>query len=359
MQQRWRVITFGVVGLMMGGLPVAQAQEATQTIDVPAPPSEASAAAVQVENVLTVGETAATSAQEGGTADANALGLGSNTLVEGSTGGSQDGAGTQSGALVELDEGPGEAGDVDVEVTPFDLAVDETSADSRAALARVFLGDVANVSVLHSESHTTYSPGTSTGRSFSDGVHACVAGACEGENADGLELVILHSEAESSGEGGSYVLRLGETTVLDDDDLGEAEDACSVTLGEESAEPLLLELLCVQATGGEGERAATGLEATVANTAILGDTLGAAVVAAAGSGGDAPVTPAPIDLPPRVAPVTAAVVETPAALPPAESTGVLAATGGSLLAALLAGIGLLIGGAALMAPRRRAAAGRV
>jgi hypothetical protein len=347
MKHRWPLVTLGVIAMAVGGAPFAWADQ-TQTVEVPAPPSEAHAVALQVEKVLTIGETAAKSGEKEGTASANALAVGGNPLVAGQTGGSQTSDGTSEGALIELEEGALKEGGTDVEVTPYDLSVKGDKADSRAALARVGVQDIVRVDVLQSESHTTYSRGKSTGKSFSDGVHVCVLGDCK--NGTGLEIVVLHSESASEGKGGSHVLRLNDVTVLSDEQVGAANEACGLTLGQNADPVLFLQALCASAAGGQGTGGSTTqkAEASVANASLLGETAIGNLFDTAASGATAPAPLPPAISAPAAAPeVVAGAVAEQAAAAAALPAAALAVTGSFAFRALMFGLGLLLIGAVI------------
>lgn len=354
MKHRWPLVTLGVIAMAAGGAPFAWA-ETTSTVEVPAPPSEAHAVALQIEEVLTIGETAAKSGESEGTASANALAVGGNPLVAGETGGTQSSEGTSEGALIELEPGALKDGGTDVEVTPYDLSVKGDKADSRAALARVGVQEVVRVDVLQSESHTTYSRGKSTGTSSSDGVHLCVIGDCQ--NGSGLEIVVLHSESASEGKGGSHVLRLNDVTVLTDEQIGTANEACGLTLGQNADPVLFLQALCASAAGGEGAAGSTQkAEASVANVSLLGETAIGNLFDTNASGAIAPLPPAitaPAAAPEVVQGAVAEAAQASAALPAAQ-TEALAFTGSFALRAALFGLGLLLLGAFVRSGRRLA-----
>jgi hypothetical protein len=353
MKHRWPLITLGVIALAAGGAPFAWAD---QTVVVPAPPSEAHAVALQVEKVLTIGETAAKSGPESGSASATALGIAGNPLVAGETGGSQSGDGANDGALIQLEQGPLQQGGTDVEVTPYDVAVKGKNSDSRAALARVGLSSVARLDVLQSESHTTYTEGKSKGTAASDGVHVCVIGDCK--KGSGLEVVVLHSESATEGTGHSYVLRLNDTPVLTDEQVGNANDVCSLTVGKQKDPVLFAQALCAGAVGGQGASGTTteNASSSVANVTALGDQLAGNLFDTAAGGGTAPApilqpaaAPGPAAAPEVVQGAVAAAAENTAALPAA---GALASTGSFALRSLLFGFGLLLVGAAVRMGRR-------
>jgi hypothetical protein len=353
MKKRWLATLVGGAALTAVG--ATNALAADSTVVVPAPPSEASATALQVKGLVTIGQTAARSAQGSGSASATALGIGGNSLVQGKTGGSQSGNGKQEGALIELEKGPLAENGTDVEVTPWDAAVSGPDSTSRAALARVGVGGLVRVDVLHSKSHTTYTQGKSTGTSSSDGVRLCLLGcSSDKDKPGGLEIVVLHSEAESGGTGHSYVAKIGDTRLVSDEDLGNPNDVCSLTVGDKPSQLVFLQALCVSAKGGTGAEQRNEATASVANATLLGDMVVGNLISASGSGGLAPIaTPAPIAAP---AEIVQGAAEVPAALPAAPQA--LAATGAAVMWGLLAGlVTLLLGTALLFAGRRRALAG--
>jgi hypothetical protein len=351
MKHRWPLVTLGVVALAAGGAPFARAAE--ETVVVPAPPSEAHAVALQLEKVLTIGETAASSGQNEGTASANALGVGDNTLI----------AGASDGALVQLEKGPLQEGGTDVEVTPYDVKVGDKTSDSRAALARAGVSSVARLDVLQSESHTTYSQGKSTGTASSDGVHLCVIGDCK--NGGGLEIVVLHSESNSEGVGHSHVLRLNDVTVLTDEQLGSANDVCGLTVGKQADPVLFAQALCAGAVGGQGANGTTTDKAgsSVANVSALGEAAVGNLFDTQVAGGTAPapiLAPAPVAAPaaaPEV--VQGAVAEAAQASAALPAAAALAFTGSFAFRALMFGFGLLLLGAVARMSRRGLAVSRV
>jgi hypothetical protein len=359
MKHRWPLVTLGVMALAAGGAPFAWA--ADQTVVVPAPPSEAHAVALQVEKVLTIGETAAKSGPDSGTASATALGIAGNPLVAGETGGSQSGDGANDGALIELEKGPLQRGGTDVEVTPYDVAVKGKNSDSRAALARAGLSTVARLDVLQSESHTTWTDGKSKGTAASDGVHVCVIGDCQ--KGAGLEVVVLHSESASEGTGHSYVLRLNDTPILTDEQVGKSNELCGLTVGKPKDPVLFAQALCAGAVGGQGASGTTTEKAqsSVANLTALGEQAAGNLFDTSVAGGAAPApilqpaaAPAVPAAPEVVQGAVAQAAEAAAALP---ARGALASTGSFALRGLLFGFGLLLLGAAVRMGRRVGLAG--
>lgn len=352
MKHRWPLVTLGVIALAAGGAPLAFADE----VVVPAPPSEAHAVALQIEKVLTIGETAASSGPNEGTASATALGIAGNPLIAGETGASKSGEGEENGSLIELQQGPLQEGGTDVEVTPYDVAVKGKKSDSRAAAARVGLSQIARVDVLQSESHTTYSSGKSNGTAASDGVHVCVIGDCK--NGSGLEVVVLHSESDSTGSGHSYVIRLNDTPILTDEQIGNANDVCGLTIGK-SKDPLLFaQALCAGAVGGQGTSGTTTEQAgsSVANVSALGEAVVGNLFDTKVAGGTAPapvLAPAPAVTPPAAPEVVqGAVAEAAQASAALPSAGGLAFTGSYPFRALLFGLGMLLLGVLALMGRR-------
>jgi hypothetical protein len=340
MKQRWLAAVVG--GAVLTVLGVINAWAADETVVIPAPPSEASATALQLKDLLTVGQTAARSAQDSGSASATALGVGGNSLVEGKTGGKQSSEGRQDGALLELEKGPLADDGTDVEVTPWDTAVAGHDSDAHAALARVGVGGLVRLDVLHSKSHTTYTQGKSTGTSSSDGARLCVLGcSSDKDKANGLEVVVLHSEAESSGAAHSYVAKIGDTTLLSDEDLGNANDICSLTVGDTS-QPVFLQALCVSAKGGSGTEQRNEATASVAGATVLGGAVVGDLITASGAGGAAPIASPAIALLPPAPELVQGAAAAPAA------SGALAATGAVVMWALVAGLITVLLGAVLL-----------
>ncbi|MBW3537482.1 MAG: hypothetical protein KY395_06915 [Actinobacteria bacterium] len=308
---------------------VAGAQTA-ETTTTPAPPGSSEAVALNVLDIVEVGHTQASASQSSAEGSANALALNGEPVIEGSTGGSQQGPGHNEGSL--LDTGDTPAGRV--MVTPWSVTVEDDgetrSSESDAALLKLVLvnSGVASVNVLHTHSEASHTDERSTGKTSSDGVRANVGG-----EEDGVTVTVLHSETSSEEEGSSsYLLGVNDTKVGTSDSGG----TCVVSA------PGVITLACLQAEGGEGSSSAAAAQAEV-------DALGGApldIVAGTSEFGEGETTPIvdPAELP-RSDDVD--VVATSA------STGSgLAVTGSDVAIGFGAGFALVALGMALLQLRR-------
>ena len=229
---------------------VAGAQTA-ETTTTPAPPGSSEAVALNVLDVAQVGHTKASAGQDSAEGSANALALGGDPVIDGTTGGSQKGAGTNEGSL--LDTGDTPLGRV--MVTPWSVTVDDDgstrSSESDAALLKLILVDsgVASVNVLHTHSEANHTDQRSTGKTTSDGVRANVGG-----EEDGVTVTVLHSETSSEADGNSsFLLGINDTKVGTSDSGG----TCVVNA------PGVITLACLQAEGGESSSSAAAAQASV------------------------------------------------------------------------------------------------
>ena len=213
------------------------------TVSTPAPAGKAQGQAADVAGVVGVGETSAQADQDSASSDANAVTLGGQTVSGGSAkADSSHPTGSDSGSLI----GTGEQPFGDIEVAPYDAkatySADKRTADSSAALAHIILGDSStlDVTVLGSQSHATHDGATSTGRTSADGADVEAGG---GSQNGGLSLILLHSEADSSGKGSSYVANINDNQILTNSD---ANGQCVLAV------PQLVTLSCLSASGGTG-----------------------------------------------------------------------------------------------------------
>ena len=313
-------------------------------VSVPAPPGKASAVAAQVGSLLDVSKTSAVADQTTPTADASVIRIGGQTLL--GLGGSQKGDGQQAGALLDT----GDKGPVRVELAPWAAAVDGTSGPTRhskaAAVARASVASVVKAAVLHSESEASWTDTKSTGSAYSNGVELGVL--------DVLDIVLLHSEVKTEGNGHSYLVSLNGTQIGTDEQLGKSP-LCALTL------PSLLSLSCLTASGGNGTPVPAGTPAPAAAEVAKVDPAGAigmlgpvdAFTAASSSGsGAAPVVTAPA----APAPVVAAaedVRELNPATVAAAPAAALPRTGAALAGLFVSGLVALLGGALLRLTSRR------
>jgi len=285
---------------------------------IPAPPGQASAVAAQVGSLLGVSQTGATAGAGAPSAQATVVSLAGEPLL--GLGGSQTGDGDSAGALADT----GTSLPARVQVAPWHAAASGTGtatrrAKSSAALGRADLPDVVSAGVLTSDSEATDTDQQSTGTAVTNGVDLGLL--------DGFRVVVLHSEADSTGHGHSYLASLNGLELGTDGELGNSP-LCALNA------PGLLGLSCLTATGGTGAGGLTGAAANVVDVTPALDALAAvnpvsAFTASASSG----AAPAPVASPPAPAPAvngtdTSRGME-PAANPPAD-TGIAAQAAGSL-----------------------------
>jgi hypothetical protein len=246
----------------------------TTTVTTPAPSGDASAVAAEVDGIVSAGKTAAHAGPDGGSADADALTVLGNQV----SGGSQKGVGSKSGNLI----GTGETPIGDAEVAPWSAKVENTGGKTHshadAAIAHAKASGLLELWVLHSTSDATWSPESSTGDAESDGA--------EVNALDMLDVKVLHSEAHSTGKGHSDLLVVNGTEIGSSD---QANGSCKLDL-----EPLL-NLLCLQASGGPGKDGLTSAASDVATFDIGGGGLTGTISGSSSSGGAAgtPSTPTP------------------------------------------------------------------
>lgn len=316
--------------LALAALAVASIAAAPATAD--GPDSESGASAVQVQDVATISGTQA-STGDGGSASSTVVGVGGETVV----GGSQEGEGSQSGEIV----GTGETDNGQATVGGWSADVEDDRSSSEASVldARQNEEDGLAVTALRSRSEATKDGGSSA-----SSTGARVSGG-------GNSLTVLHSEANSNGEGGSYLVGINDETRI-----GTSEDAngeCKV-----EADPLA-DVLCLYAgaTSGDGEGedgsgdASTGYGAGVVDSELLDGATGLDLInaetgevpAGDGSGDATPPAGDPDDgtgddsTPPAG--------DTPFT-PAADPSGELPRTGGGIATSLLGLLG--IGGAAAL-----------
>jgi len=251
------LVVFGV------GLLAAPFQAWADTT-TPAPAGSSEAVAAQVGDIIKVGYTQATADQSKGEATATALAVGGKPLSK-ETGGTQKGAGSSKGGL--MDTGATPLGRL--MVTPWEATVTQSSnkrtADSDAALLRLILIDsgTAGVDVLRTRSHAEHNGMESKGSTSSDGAWANVGGK------NGLTVVLLHSETSSSAKGNSsYVASVNGNKILSSDDAG---TSCAIAV------PNVITLGCLNASGGKGASTASVADGN------LGDPKGPRLAVSAGS----------------------------------------------------------------------------
>ena len=246
----------------------------TTTVSTPAPPGDASAVAAEVNGVITVGKTKAHAGSNGGSADADALTVLGNQI----SGGSQNGVGSKEGNLI----GTGATPVGDAEVAPWSAKVSDAGggyqSHADAALAHLNGADLLEVWLLHSQSDATWTPDSSTGDAQSDGAEVSAL--------DMLDIKVLHSEAHSTGKSHSDLLVVNGNEIGSSD---QANGACKLDLSP------VLNLLCLQASGGKGADGLTSSAADVATFDVGGGALTGTISGSSSAGGTAgtPELPTP------------------------------------------------------------------
>lgn len=318
-------------GLTATALAGAGAQHTT-TVTTPAPPGDSSAVAAEVNGVISVGKTAAHAGSDGGSADADAL----TVLGQQVSGGSQKGVGSKSGNLI----GTGDTPVGDAEVAPWSAKVagsaDGYQSHADAALAHAKAADLLELWLLHSTSDASWTPASSTGDAQSDGAEVSALGM--------LDIKVLHSEAHSTGKGHSDLLVVNGNEIGSSD---QANGACKLDVDP------VLNLLCLNASGGDGKNGLTQAAASVATFDVGGGALTGTISGSSSSGGSAgtPELPTPSQAAHRGGSHSSA-AHVPAA--PAPRASALPFTGADIERSVLVALATtMIGAAATMLGRRR------
>jgi hypothetical protein len=213
--------------------------QSTKTTTTPAPAARSEAYALVLANILAISHSK-TSASGGGTSStANPLEIGGKPLAT-QFGGTQTGAGTSSGHLIDI----GQPNQFRLAVTPWSATNTQSSSQNTAnAIADVLILGLGNPStsqsaslrVLESRSSSTWTSGASSSNTSTDGAILNVGGA------SGLTVDLLHAETSSSGKGSSYLVSINGNQIGSS---GQASGKCTITI------PGLLDLACLTATGG-------------------------------------------------------------------------------------------------------------
>jgi hypothetical protein len=250
--------------MVMSALAATGGTDPTTTVTTtPAPPGDATASAVDIDGILTIGKTSAHAGSDGAKSSATALAIGGQTVSGGDNG---------TGNLV----GTGTTPLGDAEVAPWSASHSGDSAtgyksNAEAALAHLNFADVLQIWLFHSKSSATWTQDKSTGDSESDGAELNLA--------DALDVKVLHSEAHSGGQGKSDLLVINGNEIGSSD---QADGQCDI-----DAEPLL-HLLCLTASGGTSSTGVTTSGGTVIKVDVGNGQLGGVVSDSSSQGGLAP-----------------------------------------------------------------------
>lgn len=186
--------------------------------------------------IASVSSTSAQAGSDTSGSSADVLNVGGTTVIGGS---SSDGNNQSGGTSLTPSGSP-----VQVEVTPYSATSTapsngQSSSEGQAAVARLAAGPLTT-NVLQSQSNATYTNGSdgstkSSGSSSTDGLTL---------TGPGLDVDVLHSQANSAGQGSSYLLGINGT------DIGTSQQLSSVCSTVNI--PSTLALSCDAASGGVG-----------------------------------------------------------------------------------------------------------
>jgi hypothetical protein len=132
-----------------------------------------------------------------------------------------------------------------VQVAPWAAAASGSGGQTRqarssAAVARADVPDVAKAGVLTSDSEATHTSAASRGTAVTEALRLGIL--------DAIDLVLLHSEVASNGQGYTYLVGLNGTEIGTHEQLG-ASPLCALDAAG------LLSLSCLTASGGNGATA--------------------------------------------------------------------------------------------------------
>jgi len=249
MKAKAAVVGLGVLMSTAGFGAMAHAQAAV--INIPAPPSAASAVAVKVGSLVSVGQTGATASGVGSSASAAPISIAGTPILAGTK------PTTKSGSGAAFDTGKTQLGQVAVLPWATNVAPDHASASS--AVATAGLNGVGDVAVAPSFSFADWTPGRSNSSAVSDGAIL---------HFGDYTIKVLHSESSASGQGKTYLVQLFGQNIGVTNAKG-----CMLDLGP------LANVGCLKALSGVGS------DATVAQALIGSNAPFGKVIAAAATGG--------------------------------------------------------------------------
>jgi hypothetical protein len=249
MKAKAAVVGLGVLMSTAGFGAMTHAQ--ASVVNIPAPPSAASAVAVKVGNLVSVGQTGAAATQGGSVASAAPISIAGTPVLAGTK------PTTKSGSGAAFDTGNTQLGQVAVLPWATNVAPDHASGSSAVATAR--LNGVGDVAVAPSFSFASWSPGKSNSSAVSDGAVL---------HFGDYTIRVLHSESSSTGHGKTYLVQLFGN------DIGTTNaNGCMLDIGP------LASVGCLKALNGVGSDAEVA-QALIGSNAPFGK-----IVAAAATGG--------------------------------------------------------------------------
>ena len=246
-----RARTSSVHGTSVTRASSVHAADTTQTVVIPAPTSTSAAYAANILNAIAISHTIASAGNGTTQGTANVLEIGGNPLAP-QLGGTQTGAGTSSGVLLDTATLGIPTNALQLQVAPWAVTNKQsssaTSSNSIADLLVLTLGDTttsssASLRVLQSTSNANWTAGQSSSNATSDGAILNLGGA------GGLNVDLLHSDTSSTTPGSSYIISINGNQIGSNSQAG---GQCALTI------PSLLSLSCLTATGGLAGTLTTG-----------------------------------------------------------------------------------------------------
>ena len=228
----------------------------TTTVVVPAPTSTAAAYAANILNAIAISHTIASAGNNTTQGTANVLEIGGNPLAP-QLGGTQKGAGSSSGVLLDTAQLMIPTSALQLQVAPWSVVnTQSSSASSSSSIADLLvltLGDTttansASLRVLQSTSNANWTSAQSTSNATSDGAILNLGGP------SGLNVDLLHSDTSSTTPGSSYIISINGQQIGTNSQAG---GQCALTI------PSLLSLSCLTATGGLAGTLTTGTSQVV------------------------------------------------------------------------------------------------
>jgi hypothetical protein len=319
--------------------------QASRTDLIPAPGATASGVAAQVGSLVDISRTGASADSGSASSEASVIRLTEHPLF--GLGGTQEGDGQTDGALLDTQSSlPAR-----VQVAPWSASASGThteasQASSSAAVARADVPDIAHAGVLTSHSEAKYTTAASSGTAVTEALRLGIL--------DAIDLVLLHSEVTSNGQGHSYLVGLNGTEIGTDEQLG-ASPLCALDAGG------LLSLSCLTASGGNGAAAGSASDAA-AQVAQITPALDAlsildpvAAFTSSASSGTGSAAAAPVEANTTLGAETSRATEPAAAAPNNGGIAALPRTGAAIASLLISALTLLLGGLALRRFRLRPA----
>lgn len=195
------------------GLPGLPGTSGTSDTSSPAPGASATADAVSIPLLDTC--VSCTSADAGpNSADGHATAL--RILGHDVAAGSASGTGSNSGDLLALPANPLLSLGIADWMASAAAGQSSSTGSSRASLVDLALanGQVATLAVLEAGSNASWTPGGSEGSAYANGVHLTLGNGA-------LVVILLHSDADSSGTPHAYIASINGTDLITSQETGQ------------------------------------------------------------------------------------------------------------------------------------------